>query len=94
MQATSTGQPQAAPAPTTTAEHGFAAFGISGPVVQALKMRGIDGRVRDPGRSSSADALAGRDVLARSRTGSGKTLAFAVPDRRAAHARAATARRR
>ncbi|MDH5225499.1 MAG: DEAD/DEAH box helicase, partial [Actinomycetota bacterium] len=25
------------------------------------------------------DALAGRDVLARSRTGSGKTLAFAVP---------------
>jgi superfamily II DNA/RNA helicase len=26
-----------------------------------------------------ADALAGRDVLARSRTGSGKTLAFAVP---------------
>ena len=25
------------------------------------------------------DAIAGRDVLARSRTGSGKTLAFAVP---------------
>ncbi|TMK57286.1 MAG: DEAD/DEAH box helicase, partial [Actinobacteria bacterium] len=25
------------------------------------------------------DALAGRDVLARSRTGSGKTLAFAAP---------------
>src|SRR5207249_12087836 len=26
-----------------------------------------------------SDAMAGRDVLARSRTGSGKTLAFAVP---------------
>ncbi len=25
------------------------------------------------------DAIAGRDILARSRTGSGKTLAFAVP---------------
>ena len=34
--------------------------------------------VRDPGRSSE-DALAGRDVLAKSPTGSGKTLAFALP---------------
>jgi len=41
-------------------------------------MRGI----RDPFPIQSLvlrDALAGRDVLARSRTGSGKTLAFAVP---------------
>ncbi len=35
---------------------------------------------RSPSRRSSIpDALAGRDVLARSKTGSGKTLAFAVP---------------
>jgi ATP-dependent RNA helicase RhlE len=56
----------------------FEALGVSEPVVQALRMRGID----HPFAIQSLvlpDALAGRDVLARSRTGSGKTLAFAVP---------------
>jgi superfamily II DNA/RNA helicase len=46
--------------------------------MEALGMRGI----REPFPIQSLvlrDAIAGRDVLARSRTGSGKTLAFAVP---------------
>jgi ATP-dependent RNA helicase RhlE len=56
----------------------FRAIGVSEPIAQALRMRGID----RPFAIQSIvlpDALAGRDVLARSRTGSGKTLAFAVP---------------
>ena len=57
----------------------FAELGVSARTEGALRMRGIDGAVRDPGRSCIRDAIAGRDVLARSRTGSGKTLAFAVP---------------
>ena len=57
---------------------GFADLGVSEPIVAALARRGI----RAPFAIQSlvlADAIAGRDVLARSRTGSGKTLAFAVP---------------
>ena len=57
---------------------GFAELGVSDPVVHVLKMRGIT----DPFAIQELvirDAIAGRDVLARSRTGSGKTLAFAVP---------------
>jgi ATP-dependent RNA helicase RhlE len=56
----------------------FRALGVSEPVSQALRMRGVE----RPFAIQSLvlpDALAGRDVLARSRTGSGKTLAFAVP---------------
>jgi ATP-dependent RNA helicase RhlE len=56
----------------------FAELGVSRPVVEALRMR----EIREPFPIQSLvlrDALAGRDVLARSRTGSGKTLAFAVP---------------
>ena len=63
---------------TTTAPARFADLGISPRVVDALAKRGID----EPFAIQSlvmADALAGRDVLAKSRTGSGKTLAFAVP---------------
>jgi superfamily II DNA/RNA helicase len=41
-------------------------------------MRGIDAPFEIQARVIP-DAMAGRDVLARSRTGSGKTLAFAVP---------------
>ena len=61
-------------------------------VRRARRERG-DRRTRSPSaaspalsrsrRASSRDALAGRDVLAKSPTGSGKTLAFAHPDRRA-----------
>ncbi len=56
----------------------FRALGVSEPIAQALRMRGFE----RPFAIQSLvlpDALAGRDVLARSRTGSGKTLAFAVP---------------
>jgi superfamily II DNA/RNA helicase len=56
----------------------FKDFGVSRPVVDALRMRGIE----RPFAIQSLvipDALSGRDVLARSRTGSGKTLAFTVP---------------
>jgi superfamily II DNA/RNA helicase len=56
----------------------FAEHGVSRPIVAALAARGIDA----PFAIQSlvlADAMAGRDVLARSRTGSGKTLAFAIP---------------
>ncbi|HEY3921877.1 MAG TPA: DEAD/DEAH box helicase [Gaiellaceae bacterium] len=51
---------------------------MSGPVEQALAGRGITA----PFPIQSAvlpDALAGRDVLAKSPTGSGKTLAFGLP---------------
>jgi ATP-dependent RNA helicase RhlE len=56
----------------------FAELGVSAPVCSALRKRGL----HDPFKIQSMvlpDALAGRDVLAKSRTGSGKTLAFAIP---------------
>jgi ATP-dependent RNA helicase RhlE len=56
----------------------FTDLGVSRQVAGTLRMRGI----REPFPIQALvlrDALAGRDVLARSRTGSGKTLAFAVP---------------
>ena len=56
---------------------GFAEFGVSKPVVDALRMRGITGAFAIQ-ELVLRDAIAGRDVLARSRTGSGKTLAFAM----------------
>jgi len=56
----------------------FTDLGVSRQVAETLRMRGIS----EPFPIQTLvlrDALAGRDVLARSRTGSGKTLAFAVP---------------
>jgi len=56
----------------------FHALGVSAAVEQALAARGIV----EPFYIQSLvlpDALAGRDVLAKSPTGSGKTLAFGVP---------------
>ena len=56
----------------------FAELGVSAPVIQALTGKGIT----EPFKIQSlvmVDALAGRDILAKSRTGSGKTLAFAIP---------------
>lgn len=56
----------------------FAELGVSAPVARTLSRRGIEA----PFKIQSlvlGDALAGRDVLAKSRTGSGKTLAFAIP---------------
>jgi ATP-dependent RNA helicase RhlE len=56
----------------------FADLGVSRPVTDALGARGIDAPF--PVQSLVlGDAIAGRDVLARSETGSGKTLAFAIP---------------
>ncbi|MGH9036303.1 MAG: DEAD/DEAH box helicase [Acidimicrobiia bacterium] len=57
---------------------GFADFGVSAPVVEALARRNITDTFPIQALVLP-DALAGRDVLARSQTGSGKTLAFAVP---------------
>jgi ATP-dependent RNA helicase RhlE len=56
----------------------FTELGISTKVADALKMRGID-RPFAIQALVMRDALAGHDVLAKSRTGSGKTLAFALP---------------
>ena len=56
----------------------FIDLGAGAPVTEALARRDI----REPFPIQEMvipDALAGRDVLARSRTGSGKTLAFGVP---------------
>lgn len=56
----------------------FADLGASASTVSALKARGIT----EPFAIQELvlpDAIAGRDVLAKSRTGSGKTLAFAIP---------------
>ena len=56
----------------------FAELGVSARTDEVLRMRGFD-RPFEIQALVIPDALAGRDVLARSRTGSGKTLAFAVP---------------
>ncbi|HEY7280573.1 MAG TPA: DEAD/DEAH box helicase [Actinomycetota bacterium] len=59
-------------------ESTFADLGVSAGVVTALASRGIE-RPFPIQALVMADALGGRDVLAKSRTGSGKTLAFALP---------------
>jgi len=56
----------------------FSTFGVTAATVEALRSRGIDATFPIQALVLP-DAMAGRDVLARSRTGSGKTLAFAVP---------------
>jgi ATP-dependent RNA helicase RhlE len=56
----------------------FQALGVGTPAVKALARRDI--RAPFPIQVLVVpDAMAGRDVLARSRTGSGKTLAFGLP---------------
>ena len=58
--------------------HTFDGLGLSAAVVRALTKRGIT----EPFPIQTLvlpDAMAGRDVLAKSRTGSGKTLAFGLP---------------
>ena len=59
-------------------KHSFSALGVSAAVEQALAARGMV----EPFYIQSLvlpDAIAGRDILAKSPTGSGKTLAFGVP---------------
>ena len=56
----------------------FTEHGVSALVTEALARRGI----QEPFSIQALvlrDAIAGRDVLAKSRTGSGKTLAFGIP---------------
>jgi superfamily II DNA/RNA helicase len=65
-------------APVEAPPRGFAEFGVSDAVVDALALRNIAGTFAIQALVLR-DAIAGRDVLARSKTGSGKTLAFAVP---------------
>ena len=56
----------------------FAELGVSERVIEALGKRGIEAPFPIQAMVMK-DALAGRDVLAKSRTGSGKTLGFALP---------------
>ena len=56
----------------------FAELGATAPVTKALARRGIEAPFAIQ-KLVIADAIAGKDVLAKSRTGSGKTLAFAIP---------------
>jgi len=56
----------------------FIDLGVSAPVARALANRGAAAPFAVQTETVPA-ALAGRDVLVRSRTGSGKTLAFAIP---------------
>jgi ATP-dependent RNA helicase RhlE len=56
----------------------FTDLGVSAQVSHALAKRDIE-LPFEIQRLVLADALAGRDILAKSRTGSGKTLAFAIP---------------
>ncbi|MCW3034911.1 MAG: box helicase domain protein, partial [Actinobacteria bacterium] len=56
----------------------FAELGASPGVIAALAAQGIISPFEIQARVIP-DAIAGHDVLAKSRTGSGKTLAFAIP---------------
>jgi superfamily II DNA/RNA helicase len=56
----------------------FADLGVAAPIYDTLAKRGVVAPFAIQ-TLVMADALDGRDVLAKSRTGSGKTLAFAVP---------------
>jgi len=60
------------------AEPTFAELGASPGVIAALAAQGIISPFEIQARVIP-DAIAGHDVLAKSRTGSGKTLAFAIP---------------
>jgi superfamily II DNA/RNA helicase len=56
----------------------FADFGVSRAVITSLAEAGITEPFAIQ-RAVIADAIAGRDVIAKSPTGSGKTLAFGIP---------------
>ena len=70
--------PAVVEAPIPATPQSFAEFGVVAPIVEALALR--DFHATFPIQALVLrDAIAGKDVLARSRTGSGKTLAFAIP---------------
>src|SRR5215471_8275875 len=56
----------------------FSDLGVSDAVIRSLSAAGITGPFAIQ-RSVIGDAIAGRDVIAKSPTGSGKTLAFGIP---------------
>lgn len=62
----------------TTAPHGFARYGLSLPILEALDMLGYHHPTAIQ-QEVIPLVLAGKNVVARSRTGTGKTAAFAVP---------------
>ena len=62
----------------TTASHGFARYGLSLPILEALDMLGYHHPTAIQ-QEVIPLVLAGKNVVARSRTGTGKTAAFAVP---------------
>lgn len=66
------------PEPEADAGPSWADLGASEGVVAALSARGLIAPFEIQARVIP-DAIAGRDILAKSRTGSGKTLAFAIP---------------
>ena len=71
-------KPEAMLSGTTPVRSGFAALGLSRPIVAELHRTGIN----EPFSIQAltiADALEGRDLCGRARTGSGKTLAFGLP---------------
>jgi superfamily II DNA/RNA helicase len=70
--------PAVVEAPVPAEARSFEEFGVSTDVIDALAMRNINSTFPIQALVLK-DAIAGRDVLARSRTGSGKTLAFAIP---------------
>jgi ATP-dependent RNA helicase RhlE len=59
-------------------EESFAALGVSRAVISSLSAAGITAPFAIQ-RAVIGDAMAGRDVIAKSPTGSGKTLAFGIP---------------
>ena len=62
----------------TPASHGFAQYGLSLPILEALDMLGYHHPTAIQ-QEVIPLVLAGKNVVARSRTGTGKTAAFAVP---------------
>ncbi|MGH2813143.1 MAG: DEAD/DEAH box helicase [Actinomycetota bacterium] len=66
------------PLEVSALDDGFRQFGVSEKVVEALALRHIHGTFPIQALVLK-DAIAGRDVLAKSQTGSGKTLAYAIP---------------
>ena len=66
------------PAPSPTADGGFAALGLSPTLCQVVAELGFAAPTPVQARAIPL-LLAGRDLIAQSTTGSGKTAAFALP---------------
>ena len=77
----------------TNAKTGFAALGLSEPLVETVTKLGYE-EPTPIQRETIPLLLEGRDLLAQAATGTGKTAAFALPmlDRLAAHALRAASR--